>query len=40
MRGTRTVLKTAAILAILALLMYGTGWVSTALAHYPPLPAQ
>jgi len=33
-------LKTAAILAILALLMYGTGWVSTALAHYPPLPAQ
>lgn len=36
MRGIGTLLKTAAILAILALLMYGTGWLSTALAQYPP----
>lgn len=36
MRGISTLLKTAVVLAILALLMYGTGWLSTALAQYPP----
>jgi hypothetical protein len=36
MRGTRTVLKTLVLLATLALLIYGSGWLSTALAQYPP----
>jgi hypothetical protein len=36
MRGIGTLLETAVVLAIVALLMYGAGWLSTALAQYPP----